>query len=197
MLCSAVWWPVEPETAPSTAHYALKLRNICHFLIGLELSTQECSRMLVSEKSMVRWRGQTYFALWKIVGIIYWAEKYETTSPHYDFFFSIYIKFLKKIHPFLICKSPYSLGLGYFYLTWPSHLNVIVLSNTYVCTTSLLYLTMSSSVFEMYWVHVWCMNIEYMYSMFDNLDWTWVCGLVEVRVVGEESCGIEVNVWIW
>jgi hypothetical protein len=43
--------------------------------------------------------------------IIYWAEKYETTSPHHDFFFSIYIKFLKKVHPFLICKSPYSLGL--------------------------------------------------------------------------------------
>jgi hypothetical protein len=35
--------------------------------------------------------------------------------PHHDFFFSIYIKFLKKIHPFLICKSPYSLGLWYFY----------------------------------------------------------------------------------
>jgi hypothetical protein len=48
--------------------------------------------------------------------IIYWAEKYETTSPHHDFFFSIYIKFLKKLHPLLICKSPYFLGLWYFYL---------------------------------------------------------------------------------
>jgi hypothetical protein len=37
--------------------------------------------------------------------------------PHHDFFFSIYIKFLKKIHPFLICKSPYSNGIWYFYLT--------------------------------------------------------------------------------
>jgi hypothetical protein len=32
----------------------------------------------------------------KLLEIIYWAEKYETTSPHHDFFFSIYIKFLKK-----------------------------------------------------------------------------------------------------
>jgi hypothetical protein len=28
----------------------------------------------------------------------------------------IYIKILKKMHPFLICKSPYSLGLWNFYL---------------------------------------------------------------------------------
>jgi hypothetical protein len=53
----------------------------------------------------------------KLLEIIYWAEKYETTSPHHNFFFSIYIKFLKKIHPFLICKSPYSNGFWYFYLT--------------------------------------------------------------------------------
>jgi hypothetical protein len=52
----------------------------------------------------------------KLLEIIYWAEKYETTSPHHDLFFSIYIKFLKKIHPFLICKSPYYLDLWYFYL---------------------------------------------------------------------------------
>jgi hypothetical protein len=31
-----LWWPAEPETTP----YALKSRNICHFLIGLELSSQ-------------------------------------------------------------------------------------------------------------------------------------------------------------
>jgi hypothetical protein len=30
---------------------------------------------------------------------IYWTEKYETTSPHHDFFFSTYIKFLKKHTP--------------------------------------------------------------------------------------------------
>ena len=46
---------------------------------------------------------------------IYWVEKYETISPHHDFFFSFYIKFLKKIHPFLICNSPYSVRLWYFY----------------------------------------------------------------------------------
>jgi hypothetical protein len=58
-----------------TASYALKSRNTCHFLIGLELSTQgcrvvnsRCSRISVLEESMVQWRGQTYFALWKIVG---------------------------------------------------------------------------------------------------------------------------------
>jgi hypothetical protein len=51
------WWPAEPETTP----YALKSRNICHSLIGLELSTQGvelstqgCSRILVSEASMVQ-----------------------------------------------------------------------------------------------------------------------------------------------
>jgi hypothetical protein len=37
--------------------------------------------------------------------------------PHHNFFFSIYIKFLQKKHPFLICKSPYSIGLWCFYLT--------------------------------------------------------------------------------
>jgi hypothetical protein len=51
-----------------TAPYALKSGNICHFLIGLELSTQGCSRISVSEESMVQRGGQTYFALWKIVG---------------------------------------------------------------------------------------------------------------------------------
>jgi hypothetical protein len=56
------------ETTPYTALYALKSRNTCHFLIGLELSTQGCSRISVLEESMVRWGGQTYFALWKIVG---------------------------------------------------------------------------------------------------------------------------------
>jgi hypothetical protein len=69
-LADALWWPAEPETAP----YALKSRNICHSLIGLKLSTQGvvlstrgCSRISVSEASMVRRGGQTYFALWKIV----------------------------------------------------------------------------------------------------------------------------------
>jgi hypothetical protein len=37
-------------------------------LKGVELSTQGCSRISVSEKSMVPRGGQTYFALWKIVG---------------------------------------------------------------------------------------------------------------------------------
>jgi hypothetical protein len=55
----------------------------------------------------------------KLLEIIYLVEKYETTLPHHDFFFSTYIKFLKKIHSFLICKSPYSLGLWYFYLSVP------------------------------------------------------------------------------
>jgi hypothetical protein len=33
-----LWWPAKPEAAS----YALKSRNICHFLIGLKLSTQGC-----------------------------------------------------------------------------------------------------------------------------------------------------------
>ena len=127
------------QTRFKTSPYTLKSRNVCHFLIGLELNSQmqyevgfkrvqgaiRMSNLFYSQQVglTLQLRDPTYFVIQgvqftldfeKLQEIIYQAEKYETTLHHHDFFFSIH-KISQKIHPFLICKSPYSLHLWYFY----------------------------------------------------------------------------------